>query len=112
MAGPGAVRRRSLFEKRCAAAVERRWPEHAARHPQGDLPEKPGVFDAVKNLNLDIAEGEVMGFVGESGSGKSTVVRILFGLYRPSSGAMQFAEQDVLNSPAVPTSTLFPDRSK
>lgn len=60
------------------------------------LPKNRIMFDAVKNLELDIAEGEVMGLVGESGSGKSTVARILSGLYHPSSGSMHFDGQDVL----------------
>jgi peptide/nickel transport system ATP-binding protein len=60
------------------------------------LPRNRVLFDAVKDLSLDIQEGEVMGLVGESGSGKSTVARILSGLYRPSSGSMHFDGQDVL----------------
>ncbi|WP_144636843.1 dipeptide ABC transporter ATP-binding protein [Bordetella genomosp. 13] len=48
-------------------------------------------LDAVKQLDLSIAEGEVFGLVGESGSGKSTVARLIAGLYTPSSGAVSFA---------------------
>ena len=48
-------------------------------------------LDAVKNVSLDIHEGEVFGLVGESGSGKSTVARIICGLYTPASGAIKFA---------------------
>ena len=48
-------------------------------------------LDAVKNVSLDIREGEVFGLVGESGSGKSTVARIICGLYTPASGAIKFA---------------------
>ena len=32
-------------------------------------------FDAARNVNLSVAEGEAYGLVGESGSGKSTVLR-------------------------------------
>ncbi|MBO1114613.1 ABC transporter ATP-binding protein [Bordetella petrii] len=47
-------------------------------------------LDAVKQVNLSIAQGEVFGLVGESGSGKSTVARLISGLYTPSGGAVFF----------------------
>jgi peptide/nickel transport system ATP-binding protein len=40
-------------------------------------------LDAVKNVSIEIKEGEVFGLVGESGSGKSTLARIICGLYTP-----------------------------
>ncbi|MDR2240090.1 MAG: ABC transporter ATP-binding protein [Zoogloeaceae bacterium] len=52
-------------------------------------------LDAVKNLDLDIREGEVFGLVGESGSGKSTVARLISGLYRPSAGSVAFDGADL-----------------
>src|SRR5690606_10848396 len=60
------------------------------------LPKNRVLFDAVKNVSLVIAEGEVMALVGESGSGKSPVARILSGLYQPSAGSVNFDGQDVL----------------
>ena len=48
-------------------------------------------LDAVKDLSLDIHEGEVFGLVGESGSGKSTVARMICGLHTPAAGAIRFA---------------------
>ncbi|MBV7485017.1 ABC transporter ATP-binding protein [Bordetella sp. BOR01] len=47
-------------------------------------------LDAVKQVNLSIAQGEVFGLVGESGSGKSTVARLISGLYTPSGGSVTF----------------------
>lgn len=47
-------------------------------------------LDAVKAMNLAIAEGEVFGLVGESGSGKSTMARLIAGLYTPSEGCVRF----------------------
>ncbi|ARP93025.1 dipeptide ABC transporter ATP-binding protein [Bordetella genomosp. 13] len=52
-------------------------------------------LDAVKQVDLSIAEGEVFGLVGESGSGKSTVARLIAGLYTPSSGSVTFAGTDL-----------------
>ena len=48
-------------------------------------------LDAVKDVTLDIREGEVFGLVGESGSGKSTVARMICGLHTPVAGAIRFA---------------------
>lgn len=46
-------------------------------------------FDAVRNVTLDIAEGEAFGLVGESGSGKSTVLNAIAGLIGSYSGAIR-----------------------
>lgn len=40
----------------------------------------------IKNLNLTINKGEILGLVGPSGSGKSTIVNILIGLLKPNKG--------------------------
>ena len=43
-------------------------------------------FQAVKNVNLTIEEGEIFGIVGPSGAGKSTLVRVINLLQPPTSG--------------------------
>lgn len=45
----------------------------------------PGV-QALRNVNLEIHQNEVVAFVGENGAGKSTLLNILSGLFRPDSG--------------------------
>lgn len=52
-------------------------------------------LDAVKNVSLDIKEGEVFGLVGESGSGKSTLARIICGLYSPLLGEVIFSDTNL-----------------
>ena len=52
-------------------------------------------LDAVKDVSLDVHEGEVFGLVGESGSGKSTVARMICGLHTPAAGVIRFAGTDL-----------------
>ena len=53
----------------------------------------------LKNIDLDIQEGEFVIFVGPSGSGKSTLLRILAGLEQVTSGSILMSDRDVTDSP-------------
>ena len=55
-------------------------------------------FLAAKNINLEIAKGEVVGLVGESGSGKTTVGRAAVGLLSVKSGFLIVAGKDISNT--------------
>jgi peptide/nickel transport system ATP-binding protein len=46
--------------------------------------------EVVKQVNLAVPRGSVLGLVGESGSGKTTLGRLLVRLLRPTSGGIQF----------------------
>jgi len=52
-------------------------------------------FTAVKNFNLEIYPGEIVGLVGESGSGKTTVGRAAIGLLPIKSGKLSVAGTDI-----------------
>lgn len=54
----------------------------------------PGVL-ANDSINLDIEKGEIHAIVGENGAGKSTLMKILYGLYQPTSGQIYFKGQPV-----------------
>lgn len=43
-------------------------------------------FTAVDNININIEEGELVGYIGENGAGKSTTIKMLTGLLAPTSG--------------------------
>lgn len=49
---------------------------------------KFGEKDALKNINLEIKQGETLAIIGGSGSGKSTLLRLMIGLIRPTSGEL------------------------
>jgi ribose transport system ATP-binding protein len=44
--------------------------------------------NVLDDINLDIRRGEIMGLVGENGAGKSTLIKIISGIYQPSSGKL------------------------
>lgn len=48
-------------------------------------------IEALKDINLEIAEGEFVCLVGPSGCGKSTLLNLIAGLTHPSSGAINFS---------------------
>ena len=43
---------------------------------------------ALKRVNIEVRQNEVVGLIGENGAGKSTLMRILAGTYRPDSGSL------------------------
>lgn len=45
-------------------------------------------FTAVKGVNFNIEEGELVGYIGENGAGKSTTIKMLTGLLTPTSGSV------------------------
>ena len=51
--------------------------------------------DALKNVNMTVAPGEVVGLIGHSGSGKSTLLKCLGAIIEPSAGRMTLG-QDVI----------------
>lgn len=50
--------------------------------------------DALKGLNLEIAQGEVFGFLGPNGAGKSTTIKLIMGLLKPTSGSSRIMGVD------------------
>src|SRR5215204_4668374 len=54
---------------------------------------------AVKNLNLDVADGEFLVLVGPSGCGKSTALRMLAGLEEVNEGEIRISGTDVSRKP-------------
>jgi ABC-type sugar transport system ATPase subunit len=49
-----------------------------------------GPVEALAGVDLDVAQGDVLGICGDNGAGKSTLIRILSGAQEPSAGTMTF----------------------
>lgn len=56
---------------------------------------KNGEITAVNNVSLTIQQGEIFGIIGYSGAGKSTMIRLLNGLEKPSSGKVLVNGQEI-----------------
>lgn len=52
----------------------------------------------IRDLSLDIHEGEIIAVVGESGCGKTTLGKAICGLYKPAGGKILFNGQDIWKS--------------
>ena len=50
---------------------------------------------AVKNVNIEINRGEIIGVIGHTGSGKSTLMQMLNGLIKPTSGKVYLEDTDI-----------------
>src|SRR5258705_3662017 len=50
---------------------------------------------AIRDLNFEVGQGEIMGFLGPNGAGKTTTMRILAGFMPPTSGRASIAGFDV-----------------
>jgi ABC-type sugar transport system ATPase subunit len=54
---------------------------------------------ALRTINLEVNDGELMVLVGPSGCGKTTLLRIISGLETPSEGELFFDEQKITQLP-------------
>ena len=59
-----------------------------------------GPIEAVRDVNLEIRQGEIFGIIGRSGAGKSTLVRAINLLNRPSAGRILVDGRDLTALPA------------
>ena len=58
-----------------------------------------GAVNALTDIDLEVAAGEVVAIVGDNGAGKSTLVKVLAGVHRPDEGEIVFADRPV----SIPT---------
>ena len=63
------------------------------RYGEGDT-----AVDALKDVNMQVAPGEVVGLIGPSGSGKSTLLKCLGAVIEPTAGRMILGEQTIYDN--------------
>lgn len=54
-----------------------------------------GHFQALKNINLKVEEGEFRGLIGPNGSGKTTIFNVISGVFPASAGEIKFLGEDI-----------------
>lgn len=75
-----------------------------------------GHVEALKNINLNIYPGEILGLLGDNGAGKSTLIKIISGVYRADSGQFTYKGEEVhIASPSdargIGIATVYQDLS-
>jgi nitrate/nitrite transport system ATP-binding protein len=71
---------------------------------------KKGTFEALKNINLSIKEGEFVSIIGHSGCGKSTVLNLIAGLLQPTTGNLFCAGREI-HKPGPERAVVFQNHS-
>lgn len=77
------VHKRFHLYERNTRSLRRLFIETALRRPA-----RPRPYFALKGFNLRLMQGESVAILGRNGSGKSTVLRLIAGIYAPSSGTV------------------------
>ncbi len=84
-------------------------PKDALHQPAIELDKVTKRFGktvAVKNLDLQVHPGEILGLVGPNGAGKTTTLRMLTGIIRASSGVIRVNGHDINDSPILAKSSI------
>jgi simple sugar transport system ATP-binding protein len=73
-----------------------------------------GPISALRDINLHLRKGEVLGLLGDNGAGKSTLIKILCGFHKPDSGTMwlkgdPYAPKSVLDARQHGIDTVYQD---
>ena len=64
-----------------------------------DVTKRFGTVEAVAGITFSVREGEIVGFLGPNGAGKTTTMRILAGIFPPTTGEVRVAGHDPLREP-------------
>jgi len=75
-----------------------------------EFPTKKGPYKALDNVNLKIAKGEFVSIIGHSGCGKSTVLNIVAGLYKATTGGVILNGKEV-DEPGPDRAVVFQNHS-
>jgi ABC-2 type transport system ATP-binding protein len=64
-----------------------------------NIVKKFGSFSAVDGINLHVEKGELYGFLGQNGAGKTTTIKMIAGIYAPTSGSVLINGIDISKNP-------------
>lgn len=64
-----------------------------------DLHVSYGAIRALKGVNCQVEEGEIVALIGANGAGKTTTLRTISGLIRPQSGTISYKGQPIIKVP-------------
>jgi ABC-2 type transport system ATP-binding protein len=64
-----------------------------------NVTKKFGSFTAVDDLTLSVPKGEFFGFLGPNGAGKTTTIKMIVGLFAPTSGGILVNGYDIVKQP-------------
>jgi putative ABC transport system ATP-binding protein len=67
----------------------------------------PNEICALRNLDLQVAEGDFVTVIGSNGAGKSTLLGVVCGLVVPDAGAIEFDGRDITRAPAFRRATAI-----
>jgi len=77
-----------------------------------------GSVCALKNVNIEVGKNEIVGLIGDNGAGKSTLVKILTGVFPPTTGELYIAGRkvdtgsySVKKAHALGIETVYQDKS-
>ena len=62
-----------------------------------NLNKKIGKKDILKNVSLELQEGDILGFIGPNGAGKTTTIKLILGLQKINSGEVKINGYDIKN---------------
>jgi ABC-2 type transport system ATP-binding protein len=102
LAGDPVAGRAAPAAPAAVAAVPGGTPARRAVIQVQNVTKKFGDVVGVDDISFEVYEGEIFGFIGPSGSGKTTTMRLLNGIYAPTSGQVRLLGVN----PAKPTRHL------
>ena len=62
-----------------------------------DLNVHYGVIHALKGVNIEVEEGQIVSLIGSNGAGKTSLLRTISGLIKASSGSIHYMDQEIVN---------------
>lgn len=77
-----------------------------------------GAIQALRDVNLSIGRNEIVGLIGDNGAGKSTLIKVMTGVFKPTSGNVYIRDQkldldafSVAEAHNLSIETVYQDRS-